>query len=266
MTFSPVPSKPRVETLVNLDPAPVLRSLISIKPTPLPPFFPRRTAVKLPGCKVAKIAGSRESPGWKSTGICAAFVAVCQSSLVAITLPVESCSSRVGSCKGFEIPKLLKLAPRPLIRTCFGLEPLIINPAMATPSPAWTDTRVERLVVPGGSIEIAIPPAPPGTDATVIGTDSSPPTSLKNSTTELPNVTNKLPLESKAKSLTCSVVLVFVARVLTTPDGLISKMELSVGSVTKRFPEASNASLYGCPMPEANVVRLPSRVNFKIEL
>jgi len=147
MTFFPVPTKPRVETLVGLDAAPVLRSFISIKPTPLPPFFPRKIAVKLPGCKVAKIAGSCESAGWKATGIWFAFVAVCQSSLVAIVLPVESCRSSVGSCKGFTIPKLLKLAPSPLIKTCFGLEPLIINPAMATPSPAWTDTRVERLVV-----------------------------------------------------------------------------------------------------------------------
>ena len=69
---------------------------------------------------------------------------------------------------------------------------------MATPAPASTDTRVERLVVVGGSI--AIPPAPMGTAATVIGTGPSPP---GNSTTELSNVTNKFPLESKAKSLTC---------------------------------------------------------------
>src|SRR4029453_6011928 len=95
--------------------------------------------------------------------------------------------------------------------------------------------------VVGGST--AIPPAPPGTAAIVIGIGSSTPSTLTNSTTESPNVTNKLPLESKAKSLRCWVVLVFVARVLTTPDGLISKMELAVGSVTKRFPEASNASL-----------------------
>ena len=43
---------------MNLDPEPVLRSSISIKPTPLPPFFPRKIAVKLPGGRVAKIAGS----------------------------------------------------------------------------------------------------------------------------------------------------------------------------------------------------------------
>src|SRR2546430_11546344 len=111
MTFSPVPTKPRVETLVSLDAAPVRRSFISIKPTPLPPFFPRKIAVKLPGRKVAKIAGSCEAAGWKATGIWFAFVAVCQSSLVAIVLPVESCRSSVGSCKGFTIPKLLKVAP-----------------------------------------------------------------------------------------------------------------------------------------------------------
>ena len=65
----------------------------------------------LPGRKVAKIAGSCESAGWKATGIWFAFVAVCHSSLVAIVLPVESCRSSVGSCKGFTIPKLLKVAP-----------------------------------------------------------------------------------------------------------------------------------------------------------
>src|SRR5207248_9057040 len=127
-----------------------------------------------------------------------------------------------------------------------------------------TDTRVERLVVVGGSI--AIPPATPGTDAIVIGTGSSTPSTLTNSTTESPNVTNKLPLESKAKSLTPAVVLVLTKKVITTPDGLISKMELAAGSVAKRFPKRSNASLRGCPRPEANVVCFPLGVNFKIEL
>src|SRR5205807_869815 len=134
--------------------------------------------------------------------------------------------------------------------------------AMATPSPPWTDTRVERLVVAGGSI--AIPPAPPGTAATV----NSVVRVESISTTDSPAVRNKFPAPSKARSFkpvnSGSRALLSIRK--TTPEGAIAYKAPAPGSVTHKNPKAPNARRCGCAMPDANVVLCPSGVIFLIEL
>src|SRR5437588_12996161 len=79
-----------------------------------------------------------------------------QLSLDASNPPLESYSSKIGSCNALEIPEFERLGPIARKMTFFGPLPVMINPPIMTLSPVWTKARVEILAnLTGGGLKLA---------------------------------------------------------------------------------------------------------------
>ena len=68
------------------------------------------------------------------------MIVCCQSLLEAIKAPVPSCSSNVGSAKGFGTPYWLSSGPMARMITFFGCVPCTMNPPIITSSPVCNKT------------------------------------------------------------------------------------------------------------------------------
>src|SRR5258706_171415 len=101
------------------------------------------------------IAGSSALLGAKPLAwICAAFDALCQLSLVAMTaLSEERTRVSVGLASGLAMPKLASDGPATVTTSVFAVAPPMMNPAIITSLPVSTWPRVERLASRGAFAE-----------------------------------------------------------------------------------------------------------------
>src|SRR6185369_11698965 len=122
-------------------------------PTPVPPPAPCTIAVYAPGSSVTMIADSSAFAGASPTAwTCAAFAAVPQSSLVAITCwSDERTRVSVGLARGLAMPAAASDGPAAVITTVFGNAPPTMKPPIITSLPVRTSMRVEMLASRGGS-------------------------------------------------------------------------------------------------------------------